>query len=349
MMKTVAFFLSFIFVGGSTKFDVVAQNVDSEPTKLASAKTKWEALQSDLGPLDYKYGFTDASSRTELSTSYIVLVEKDRVAEVEPIYWSNRQPDPAKFSTVNDLFDLIESNLESGSRALVVYDDVYGYPLEITIINDDAGVRVIYAIDPMTLYTVAQAELRTNMALWNKTSSKDYDYTLRLSCFCIPSATLPKRIEVRGGEIETILDVESGLESENFFFNTLDAQFEEIQDAINDRLYIITTSYNDTSGYPTSVYFDVHPGMSDDERLIEITDVVILDLSGEGRIDSSFPTDAPSIQGTENTTDLEMDFSLFPTVSPTTPAPTIWSSAVACTFATAFVSTALVFLVLEIV
>ncbi|KAG7342117.1 hypothetical protein IV203_007212 [Nitzschia inconspicua] len=300
--------LSALMIGCS---NVEAQMVETDSTEHRSARAKWESLQSRLGLLDYKYGFTNASSRSELSTTYIVLVEQDKVVEVEPFFWSDQQLDPSQFSTVNDFFDLIFSSIEANSSVRAVYDDTHGYPSELTIVNNEIGVHVNYVIDLMTIYSVAQEELDRNKALWTKTSTENYDYTLRLSCFCIPSATLPKRIEVRKGVIETIIDLETGMESENFFFSTLQDQFKEIQDAIRDRWNIISTSYDDTLGYPARVFFDIHHGMSHDERLTEVKDVVIFGFPSFDEINSFSPTAAPFALETSDDT----EFSLFPNTS----------------------------------
>jgi hypothetical protein len=303
--------------------NVSAQRNDTESTKLESAKLRWEALQSQFGLLDYKYGVVDASSQTELSTSYIVLVEQDEVTSVEPFFWSNIEPDPANFLTVDDLFDLVDTNIESGLSVQATYDDVYGYPSQITIVSRNTDFLVDYVIEPMTIYTVAQDELDSNMALWNRTSSEDYSYNLRLSCFCVPAATLPKHIEVRGGDIYSIIDLESGLESENFFYNTLEFQFDEIQDAINDRWYVISTSYNDTMGYPTRVIFDVHPGLSDDERTTVISDVMVLGDPPSVHERSGSPTRAPSSFGIGNAIEYEIEDPPTPTnLSPAPRGPT---------------------------
>jgi hypothetical protein len=284
-----------------------AQGNDTEVTKLEWAKIRWESLQRQFGPLDYKYGLVDASSQIELSTSYVVLVEQDEVTEVEPFVWSNIEPNPANFLSVNDLFDLVDTNIEIGSSVVATYDDVYGYPSQLTIVNRMTDFFVDYVIEPMTIYTLVQDELDTNMALWNKTSSEDYDYSLLLSCFCVPAATLPKRIQVRGGEIESIYDLKSGLASKNYFYNTLEAQFEEIQDAIEERWYIVSTSYNDTMGYPSSVFFDVHPGLSDDERSSVISDVTILGDPQPEQDMSVSPTTAPSLLGPELSIEYDID------------------------------------------
>lgn len=302
-----------MFRGGTVR----AQKVETESTKLESAKAKWEALQNRLGPLNYKFGLSDFSSLTELSTSYIVLVEQNEISTVEPFFWSDKQPNPAKFLIVDEFFDLIESNIEIGSSISAIYDDVYGYPLELIIDNKDNGVRMSYSIDPMTIYSEAQAELDMNLALWKSESIKDYDFSLRLSCFCIPSATRPKRIEVRGGEIDTIFDVGSGTKSENFFYHTVEGQFEEIQDAINDRWYVVSTGYNDTLGYPASVYFDFHPGMSDDERKTEIKDVVILEFFSVGAEDSVDPTNSPLESPSQSPSEETLPTTNSPVRSPT--------------------------------
>jgi hypothetical protein len=296
---------------------VSAQRNDTESTKLESAKIRWEALHSQFGPLDYKYGLVDASSRTELSSSFIVLVEEDEVTEVEPFVWSNIEPDPANFLTVEDLFDLVDTNIERGSFVEAIYDDVHGYPSQLTIANRNADFIVDYAVEAMTIYTISQEELNANLALWNKTSSEDYDYNLRLSCFCVPAATFPKHIKVRGGDIDSVFELESGLESKNFFYNTLESLFEEIQEAIDDRWYVISTSYNATMGYPTSVFFDVHPGLADDERTTVISDVVILRDPPAELERSASPTHAPSIHGRENAMEYEIEDLPSPATSPT--------------------------------
>lgn len=284
---------------------------------VIDARTKWEALQAELGPLDYKYLVTDISEGNNgLAVPVIVIVEADNVTEVESVFFTDEDgPVAENFLTVNAMLDLMEEEIDAGFTVTSVFDRAYGFPLEYTVTNEDEEVVQSVIIDPMTIYSLAQRELDTHYAMWNESATLDYDFKMRLSCFCIPSATTPKRIMVRDGEIANITDIEMGVEVENLFYNTIEKQFEEIQGAIDERWFVVDAQYNETLGYPTRFFFDVHPGIADEERATEISDVVIL---GEllPDIDSGIeftdaetdptttgrPTMAPSAAATEGAT-----------------------------------------------
>ena len=192
--------------------------------------------------------------------------------------------------------------------------------MEYTITNDDNEVVTSVAIDPFTIYSLAQQDLDNHLAVWSNSSTLDYDYTTRVSCFCIPSATSPKRINVRDGAIENVTDIATGIEDEDLLFSTIDEVFEEIQGGIDGRWLVVDAEYNETLGYPVRFFFDVHPGLADEERATEISDVVIFgeplpdidtDISFTDSdiepVSTPRPTLAPSTGATEGSTDNATD------------------------------------------
>jgi hypothetical protein len=323
-MQFASLFLLLSSLQAITLFILGQETLDVE--ELQAARVKWETLQEDLGPLDYKYLITDISEGNDGPVvSVIVMVEQDNATEVEQVFFlDDEEPVPDDYLTVNAMFDLMEMELEAGSIVTSVFDRTYGFPLEYIITNEDEEVVQSVIIDPMTIYSLAQHELDTHLALWNKRATLDYDYTLRLSCFCIPSATTPKSINVRDGAIENITDIDTGLEAEDLFYNTIEEQFDEIQGAIDERWFVVDARYNETLGYPLRFFFDVHPGIADEERATEISDVVIL---GEPLPDlddgiafteaepaaTGRPTLAPTMAATEGSTDGGMQSTTVPT------------------------------------
>ena len=319
-----------VFLLLSLRAVMVIGQATLEVEDVIDARLKWEALQESLGPLDYKYLVTDITKSDAMNVPTMVLVEADNVTEVEDVFFiGDEDPVPSDFLTVNAMLDLMEEQIEDGSTVTSVFDRTYGFPLEYTITNDDEEVVSHVIIDPMTIYSVAQQELDIHVALWTNTSTFDYDYTTRVSCFCIPSATTPKRINVRDGEIENATDIETGLEEENIIFSTIDDLFEEIQGGIDGRWIIVDAQYNDTMGYPTRFFFDVHPGLADEERATEVYDVVVFadslpDIDAEISFTDSdagvVSTPRPTLVPTGGSTASGIDAESTPTAPPTSNA-----------------------------
>lgn len=124
--------------------------------------------------------------------------------------------------------------------------------------------------DPLEL---AAAKLEENRAKWEAAGIDSYDLDYRRSCFCPPPGDV--QVLVRGGEIFSIRDPDTGAEIENpstgaFGFNSVDGLFDAIAAAINGRVARLDVEYDPELGYPTSISIDFIADAVDDEIGIRI-------------------------------------------------------------------------------
>ena len=115
---------------------------------------------------------------------------------------------------------------------------------------------------PEPVYDVeeARAELAAARARWRVGGSTDYELESLVSCPC-PESDRPLKITVRGGVIESVIDLESGRSltereyNDTYTFHTIGDRFDQIEDALRDPwpVYYLRAEYHPTLGYPTSM------------------------------------------------------------------------------------------------
>jgi hypothetical protein len=103
-----------------------------------------------------------------------------------------------------------------------------------------------------------QNELNANLARWEAAEIEDYRFRFRRMCFCI--FIDPVTIEVRAGQIASVVNADSGTVADTTqmsgYFLTVDARFEVIQDAIDREAHSLEVEYRTQRGYPTSIGID---------------------------------------------------------------------------------------------
>jgi hypothetical protein len=268
------FWISFFFITSHCfGFTYGEKDVEGD---LETAKAKWDGIVESLDvPLDYSYGYsTDIQGN-----NVIVTVEDDNVTSVRSYWFGNDDMVDdvgSTYFTVEGLFDLIENSIADPKviDMVVEYDTALGYPSDITITHSETvgNNTTSHRIEPMTFYTLIQRDLDTYRQLWDESLMVDYDYTSQVSCFCLPSFTTPKRVEVRAGEIVSTTDTETNEFSEEFV--SLIEAFDNVQVAIDNRYHRIDITFDRTLGYPSSYSYDIDPGMADEEQSVEIFDVI---------------------------------------------------------------------------
>lgn len=107
---------------------------------------------------------------------------------------------------------------------------------------------------------------------------QDYDFTVRVSCFCMDAGT-PIRIEVRGGEVVTATYVEKadghrkGQKAPKYRWVTM----ADIIKAANDTgAAQVDVTWPSGQDYPTTVYVDQDQNMADEEIGYDVSDVVVV-------------------------------------------------------------------------
>jgi hypothetical protein len=125
---------------------------------------------------------------------------------------------------------------------------------------------------------VQQARLTAAIARWASNGRPDYELQLAWSCGeCLPEWSHLLRITVQDGQVTEAFDVTANQTiAPNERTLTVVQLFAYIQQALDDRVYLLSTEYDQTLGYPISVSVDRDANAVDDESGFQ---VVSLQLS----------------------------------------------------------------------
>lgn len=118
-------------------------------------------------------------------------------------------------------------------------------------------------------------ELSINKAKWDSKNISDYEFTLRINCFCTQERVGPHLIKVLNDEIVSVnnLPYDPGKTGE---LVTIDQLFTFVETSIESDPYRKTIEYNSSYGYPQTVFFDFSEQMADEELGYEVTDFQVL-------------------------------------------------------------------------
>jgi hypothetical protein len=262
-------------------FSVVRLEPAQHQEDLDAAESLW-LYSTRSTRMDYNYRYT-VTQDGEADLHRTVEVREDFVTGVHANFPIAGQEvdDPADFPTVHGLFDKIQEAINDEVTELaVIYDGTYGYPVEISILQDDS--KVIIKVDRMTLYTIAAWDLDDAMGRWNELEFTDYDYAVQVFCYCQDDYVRPKRVEVRDDTIVsvTFLETEDGINAgidvmylEIEQVQTVDSIFTRIRNAITGYAAIIDATYHSTYGYPLEVFIDL-------DNLIDLDSLIADDEIG---------------------------------------------------------------------
>jgi hypothetical protein len=113
-----------------------------------------------------------------------------------------------------------------------------------------------------------QRDLDVNRAKWEQANIKNYEYHLRVNCFCPPNVTFPVIIKVQNGVNVSAEYAQEPREITNEFFkplDTIDELFDIVQKSIHDEVDSLVVEYDSTYGYPKSITIDRITNAIDDE------------------------------------------------------------------------------------
>jgi hypothetical protein len=116
--------------------------------------------------------------------------------------------------------------------------------------------------------------LSRHQRLWVNQGIKNYQYRLRVNCFCPPEVTDQVIVEVRAGAASSVSYAASGKPAESKYFDkydTMDELFLVIEDAIKRGAAEISVTYDETSGIPTRISIDFVKLAIDDEIAYDIS------------------------------------------------------------------------------
>ncbi|AKG53140.1 hypothetical protein DGWBC_0456 [Dehalogenimonas sp. WBC-2] len=114
----------------------------------------------------------------------------------------------------------------------------------------------------------AQLELDTNRSIWEKAGIVDYEFQLRIVCFCPYDYTRPVTVQVAGGNPVTVTYADAPFEVTTDFFqraDTIEKLFDIIQNSIDTGADSLVVKYDPTYGYPKSISIDPIKDAIDEE------------------------------------------------------------------------------------
>jgi hypothetical protein len=116
--------------------------------------------------------------------------------------------------------------------------------------------------------TGPQHDLDVALSKWEQSNIKNYEYQLRVNCFCPPNVTFPVIMKVADGvNISAEYAQEPKEITNNYFkqYDTIDKLFDVIQKSIDDKVASLIVEYDGTYGYPKSITIDRIKDAIDDE------------------------------------------------------------------------------------
>jgi hypothetical protein len=113
-------------------------------------------------------------------------------------------------------------------------------------------------------------DLLTNRSKWDKQAISNYQFTLRVSCFCPQEVVGPHVIKVIADTIASVND-QAYDPSTMGYLMTIDELFSYVGKSLDRNPYQKSIIYNSIWGYPESVYFDFEKTMADEEIGYQIT------------------------------------------------------------------------------
>ena len=123
--------------------------------------------------------------------------------------------------------------------------------------------------DNPTNVTPESRELEDNRELFRRSVRTSYRYEFRIDCFCGPDDRAPVRIEVRDGQIQSVVVLEDGTTVERDRWDrylTVEQVFTTIEEALDENAAIVRVGYDDSLGYPRDVFIDYSEMIADEER-----------------------------------------------------------------------------------
>ncbi|WP_338737982.1 DUF6174 domain-containing protein [Candidatus Dehalogenimonas loeffleri] len=124
-----------------------------------------------------------------------------------------------------------------------------------------------------------QKELDAARILWDSVLIEDYQFQLRVSCFCPQEIVQPVLISVIDGVVTDRIYAETGVSVLSDYFNradTVEKLFEIIQEAIDTQADSLTVTYDKQTGYPSSIIIDQIAQAVDEEIAYFVESFTIL-------------------------------------------------------------------------
>ena len=114
-------------------------------------------------------------------------------------------------------------------------------------------------------------ELSANKSKWYRKNINNYEFNLRINCFCPEERVGPHLINVVNDEIVSVNNLPYDPDKTGELY-TIDELFTLVETSIERKPYLKTIEYNSTYGYPQTVWFDFNKTMADEEIGYQVSD-----------------------------------------------------------------------------
>lgn len=127
-----------------------------------------------------------------------------------------------------------------------------------------------------TLGVTAEA-VQSHRAQWEATGITTYSYDYHKQCECLSVEVQPVRIDVEAGSVVRVA-LQSGAQPlgslTEGLFPTIDALFDQIDEAAGKNAASLVVTYDRALGYPTLISVDYRRDVVDDEYTIRASNLV---------------------------------------------------------------------------
>jgi hypothetical protein len=113
-----------------------------------------------------------------------------------------------------------------------------------------------------------QRDLNRNRRHWEAQGVDDYRYVARRGCYCPSEVTSPVIVQVRNGEVVSLVYEESGEAVEVTYSGLwlpLEGVFDIVQEALDREAVDVTVHYDPEYGFPREVGVDYSENIADEE------------------------------------------------------------------------------------
>jgi len=112
--------------------------------------------------------------------------------------------------------------------------------------------------------------MRENRWKWIKSAVFDYEVDESLNCFCMISGK-HHLVIVDEQLVSATNNQGQAVTNPGQYFKTVDQLFKYIEESLSRNPDKVTITYDNTYGYPTSVYFDFDEKIADEEMGFELS------------------------------------------------------------------------------
>ena len=106
---------------------------------------------------------------------------------------------------------------------------------------------------------------------WNRLGITDYEFTLRVNCFCTSETVGPHKILVKKNSIVSVNGIPYDPNT-HYSVKTIEQLFTYIQKTLAEKPVQKTLAFDAQYFYPTNVYFDMSEMIADEEIGYIVTD-----------------------------------------------------------------------------